>query len=206
MPLPLTVSCFSKSRLVLPFWYHLTRVVPEKGPLNGWVCVCETMHCDMLYILRFSENWQVKSRHTSRHDLQNDVSHQCMRANTDSPEDPCRSDTSHTSAVSWAVSWAVSSAFGTLMADICSVLGSCFLMGWHHPPRARWLDLTLSVDRVTQLLSKEYKSLAVTETVQHTSFRAGNLGPHWVWVSVESADLDFDLELDLDPNLDVDSD
>ena len=27
-----------KSRLVLPFWYRLTRVVPEKGPLNGCVC------------------------------------------------------------------------------------------------------------------------------------------------------------------------
>ena len=29
-----------KSRLVLPFWYRLTRVVPEKGPLNRCVCVC----------------------------------------------------------------------------------------------------------------------------------------------------------------------
>jgi len=29
-----------KSRLVLPFWYRLTRVVPEQGPLNGCVCVC----------------------------------------------------------------------------------------------------------------------------------------------------------------------
>ena len=29
-----------KSRLVLPFWYRLTRVVPEKGPLNWCVCVC----------------------------------------------------------------------------------------------------------------------------------------------------------------------
>jgi len=28
-----------KSRLVLPFWYRLTRVVPDKGPLNGCVCV-----------------------------------------------------------------------------------------------------------------------------------------------------------------------
>ena len=28
-----------KSRLVLPFWYQLTRVVPDKGPLNGCVCV-----------------------------------------------------------------------------------------------------------------------------------------------------------------------
>ena len=28
-----------KSRLVLPFWYRLTRVVSEKGPLNGCVRV-----------------------------------------------------------------------------------------------------------------------------------------------------------------------
>jgi len=27
-----------KSRLVLPFWYWLTRVIPDKGPLNGCVC------------------------------------------------------------------------------------------------------------------------------------------------------------------------
>ena len=36
----MTLSLASvKSRLVLPFWYRLTRVVPEKGPLNGCVCV-----------------------------------------------------------------------------------------------------------------------------------------------------------------------
>ena len=29
-----------KSRLVLPFWYWPTRVVPDKGPLNVCVCVC----------------------------------------------------------------------------------------------------------------------------------------------------------------------
>ena len=34
MPLPLTVSCFSK------IWYWLTRVVLDKGQLNGCVCVC----------------------------------------------------------------------------------------------------------------------------------------------------------------------
>ena len=28
-----------KSRLVLPFWYRPTRVVLDKGPLNGCVCV-----------------------------------------------------------------------------------------------------------------------------------------------------------------------
>ena len=37
-PLPLTVSSV-KSRLVLPFWYRLTRVVPEKRAVK-WVCVC----------------------------------------------------------------------------------------------------------------------------------------------------------------------
>jgi len=26
--------------LVLPFWYRPSRVVLEKGPLNGCVCVC----------------------------------------------------------------------------------------------------------------------------------------------------------------------
>jgi len=30
--------CSSKSRLVLPFWYRLTRVVPDKGPLNRCCC------------------------------------------------------------------------------------------------------------------------------------------------------------------------
>ena len=39
MPLPLTVSCFSKIQIGLPFWYWLTRVVPDKGPSNGCVCV-----------------------------------------------------------------------------------------------------------------------------------------------------------------------
>ena len=29
-----------KSRLVLPIWYRLTRVVPDKGPLNGCVVGC----------------------------------------------------------------------------------------------------------------------------------------------------------------------
>jgi len=40
MPLPLTVSCFSKIQIGLPFWYRLTHVVMVKGPLNGCVCVC----------------------------------------------------------------------------------------------------------------------------------------------------------------------
>ena len=34
-----------KSRLVLPFWYRLTWVVPDKGPLNGCVCVIVHTFC-----------------------------------------------------------------------------------------------------------------------------------------------------------------
>jgi len=35
MPLHSLSLASVKSRLVLPFWYWLTWVVPEKGPLNG---------------------------------------------------------------------------------------------------------------------------------------------------------------------------
>ena len=62
MPLPLTVSCFSKIQMVFPFWYRLTRVVPDKGPLKPATdepgnrvsfvmpeqpgsCVAEPVHC-----------------------------------------------------------------------------------------------------------------------------------------------------------------
>ena len=44
-----------KSRLVLPFWYRLTRVVLEKGPLNGCVCVngvCVLQQQQLFYVSR----------------------------------------------------------------------------------------------------------------------------------------------------------
>jgi len=40
MPLPLTISCSSKSRLVLPFWFRLTRVVPDKIQEGHKTVVC----------------------------------------------------------------------------------------------------------------------------------------------------------------------
>ena len=40
MPLPSLSLASVKSRLVLLLWYRLTRVVPDKGPLNVFVCVC----------------------------------------------------------------------------------------------------------------------------------------------------------------------
>ena len=47
-PADATANCHSlslasvKSRLIVPFWCQLTRVVPDKGPLSGCVhaCVC----------------------------------------------------------------------------------------------------------------------------------------------------------------------
>ena len=38
MPLPLTVSCFSKIQIGSTFWYWLTWVVLDKGPINWCVC------------------------------------------------------------------------------------------------------------------------------------------------------------------------
>jgi len=42
MPLPLTISCSSKYRLVLPFWCHLTRVVSDivQEGRKMVVCMC----------------------------------------------------------------------------------------------------------------------------------------------------------------------
>ena len=45
VPLPLTISYCSKSRLVLPIWCRLSWVVPDKiqeGQKNGCVCVFVT--------------------------------------------------------------------------------------------------------------------------------------------------------------------
>jgi len=43
MPLPLTVSCFSKIQIGFTFLVPTHRVVPDKGPLN--VCVCVIYKC-----------------------------------------------------------------------------------------------------------------------------------------------------------------
>ena len=42
-----------KSRLVLPFWYRLIRVVPEKGLLNGCLSTI-SIYCLLVYIVCFS--------------------------------------------------------------------------------------------------------------------------------------------------------
>jgi len=44
-----------KSRLVLPFWYQLARVVPDKGALNTHVCVFITCLLAEMFIGDASE-------------------------------------------------------------------------------------------------------------------------------------------------------
>jgi len=56
-PADATVSCFSKIQLVLHFWYQLTRVVLDKGPLNGCVCV------SVFSYLRTQKTWHCLSQH-----------------------------------------------------------------------------------------------------------------------------------------------
>jgi len=42
MPLPLAVSCFSKIQIGFAFLVPAHLAVPDKGPLNGCVCVPHT--------------------------------------------------------------------------------------------------------------------------------------------------------------------
>ena len=43
MPLPLTIPCSSESRLVLPFWCQLTRIVPDKIKEGRKTVVCSVV-------------------------------------------------------------------------------------------------------------------------------------------------------------------
>ena len=57
MPLPLTVSCFSKIQIGLPVWYRLTWVMLERGPLNGCVFLLalRTSKCGAVRCWRVSQ-------------------------------------------------------------------------------------------------------------------------------------------------------
>ena len=65
MPLPLTVSCFSEVQIGLPFWYWLTWVDLDKGPLNRCMCLC-------VYTYRVAQKWPLvlnRCRFTVAHRL-----------------------------------------------------------------------------------------------------------------------------------------
>ena len=65
MPLPLTLSCFSKVQIGFTFLVPAHLGSPGKGPLNGCVCVCVCVqwptsvidsgggwHCELLFACR----------------------------------------------------------------------------------------------------------------------------------------------------------
>ena len=53
MPLPLTVSCFSRIQIGFTFLVPAHLGIPDKGPLNG-MCVCVTVCvvCDSVTVIR----------------------------------------------------------------------------------------------------------------------------------------------------------
>ena len=50
MPLPLSISCSSKSRLVLPSWCRLTWVVPDKIQEGRKTGVCVGREVEMMIV------------------------------------------------------------------------------------------------------------------------------------------------------------
>ena len=61
MPLPLTFSCFCKIHIRFTFWYRLTRVVQNKGPLSGCVCVISHNHCGVCMGVALDGGWSLIS-------------------------------------------------------------------------------------------------------------------------------------------------
>jgi len=56
-----------KSRLVLPFWYRLTWVVPGKGPLNGCVCIWHIFTTNSSFIKIIRSVWDTNSSESFTH-------------------------------------------------------------------------------------------------------------------------------------------
>jgi len=51
-----------KSRLVLPFWYRLNQVIPDKGPLNRCVCgwITQEIYTFTKMCLQVNLTWRLK--------------------------------------------------------------------------------------------------------------------------------------------------
>ena len=64
MPLPLTVSCFSKIQISFTFLVPAHPGSPGKGPLNGCVCVC---------VISYSQHYSVGGRCDSASSYQSTV-------------------------------------------------------------------------------------------------------------------------------------
>jgi len=63
-PADATATHFSKIQIGLPFWYRLTRVVPDKGPLNGCVYKCTMnlqLYMQVLFLTDMARRWSIPS-------------------------------------------------------------------------------------------------------------------------------------------------
>jgi len=70
-----------KSRLVLPFWYRLTWVVPEKGPLNG--CVCKSSRTTNTKLEHYwHSSWEAERHRWSRQTSKDRTAPQNHRSTT----------------------------------------------------------------------------------------------------------------------------
>ena len=101
MPLCSVSLASVKSRLVLPFWYRPTRVVPDKGPLNVCVCVCvcsSDIKYDNATLLAFLPNFSSSCRSFSRAP---DLCSSCSRRSSSSRRRRARSTAADIDADCW---------------------------------------------------------------------------------------------------------
>jgi len=61
MPLPLTVSCFSKIQIGFTFLVLAHLGSPGKGPLNGCVCVCVILFTKFFWYMNYCKNGSYKN-------------------------------------------------------------------------------------------------------------------------------------------------
>ena len=109
-----------KSRLVLPFWYRLTWVVPYKGPLNG--CVTDSRISDQIQV---SQSCPQKRKHTLTY-MQARLGRDCHVDCTSSPQSPAHAQ--------------------AMLIDLSDM--TCWWRAVYMPARCRLVYLLLSPHRI----------------------------------------------------------
>ena len=129
-----------KSRLVLPFCYWLTWVVPDKGPLNGcvWVCVCVfCYHKDSLFLM--SEKCLLSD--CSPTALTNGLLYVTLQS-------LLRSDTLCCVVQRWQSHWCHPRSFPAVVAHVtCTTISATFEPKW--PPTRKSVYATFSYRSLT---------------------------------------------------------
>jgi len=161
MLLPLTVSCVSKSRLVLPFRYQLTRVVPDKGPADRCYYHC----CWVMITTMMLSIWQTLSEGSSSA-LSSEPS------STDAADDDCDEvddvrllvlSASATSCVRWSASDNDNPLLTLCQSQrYCAVVPTCRPM-----PLTHKLNLNLDL-RVSACLGHAMDLCRLDSSIRHT--------------------------------------